>query len=114
MYAPTADLPQAAVNSLCPPAGCIGASDADIAARLGNLLVWVLLLSVTIRIAGRRAALFRARLPVARPYYSCSASANADALTNGLCWWLVAALLSGQYRRVRGDCRIRQWFPRTN
>jgi len=98
MYAPMAYLPQAA-GIAC--ARLLGASALQMlyAARLGNLLVWVLLLSVTIRIAGRRGVFFA--LPALLPaVLFMSASANADVLTNGLCWWLVAALLSGQYRRV--------------
>ena len=93
MYAPLAYLPQAS-GILC--ARIMGAMPSGMlyAARLGNLCVWLLFISAAIRLAGAwsNTVIFGALLPAG---LFISASASADVLTNGLCWWLAAALLSG-------------------
>ena len=92
IYSPTAYLPQATAIALLRP---LGATPLQLlyAARLANLLVWVLLVSAALRIlpfmqdAVATLALFPASLVIA-------ASAGADVFTNGLCWWLIATFLA--------------------
>lgn len=94
MYAPVAYLPQAS-GITC--ARMVGATPSGMlyAARLGNLCVWLLLISAAIRVAGvwSNMVVFGALLPAG---LVISASASADVMTNGICWWLAARLLSGR------------------
>ncbi len=88
VYAPTAYLPQAAAIALLRPLGTTPLQMLY-AARLANLLAWALLVFSAIRLfpflknTMATLALLPASLVIA-------ASANADVITNGLCWWLVA------------------------
>ena len=92
VYAPTAYLPQAGAIALLRP---LGATPLQLlyAARLANLLVWILLIGVAIRLLPflKNAVTALALLPAS---LVMAASANADVVTNGLCWWLVASFLS--------------------
>lgn len=92
IYAPTAYIPQAAAIALLRP---LGATPLQLlyAARMANLLVWMLLVSATLRLMPfmRDALAAIALLPAT---LCIAASANADVLTNGLCWFLIAALLA--------------------
>jgi uncharacterized membrane protein len=94
MYAPVAYLPQASGIAI---ARMMGATPSGMlyAARLGNLFVWLLFISAAIRVAGAwsNMVVFGALLPAG---LVISASASADVLTNGICWWLAARLLSGR------------------
>lgn len=93
IYAPTAYLPQATAIALC---RSLGATPLQMlyAARLANLLVWVLLVFSAIRLMPflKKTWAALAMLPAS---VVIAASANADVLTNGLCWWLVAAFCAG-------------------
>lgn len=92
IYAPTAYIPQAAAIAMLRP---LGATPLQLlyAARLANLLVWALLVAATLRLMPFMRSILGAMALL--PATLCiAASANADVLTNGLCWWLVAALLS--------------------
>ncbi len=88
VYAPTAYLPQAAAIALLRPLGA-GPLVLLYAARLANLLVWVLLIGAALHTlpALHRPVAALALLPAS---LVVAASANADVLTNGLCWWLFA------------------------
>jgi uncharacterized membrane protein len=92
IYAPTAYLPQATAIALLRP---FGATPLQMlyAARLANLLVWALLVLAAIRLMPflKRILVALALLPAS---LVVAASANADVITNGLCWWLAAAALS--------------------
>ncbi len=92
IYAPTAYLPQAAAIAILRP---LGATPLQMlyAARLANLFVWVLLVLAAIRLMPflKRTLTVFALLPAS---LAVAASANADVVTNGLCWWIVAALLA--------------------
>ena len=91
IYAPTAYLPQAAAIGVL---RLFHATPLQMlyAARWSNLLIWVLLVFAAIRSAPflqyptAALALLPASLVIA-------ASANADVVTNGLCWWLTASFL---------------------
>ncbi|MCB9305738.1 MAG: DUF2142 domain-containing protein [Lewinellaceae bacterium] len=93
IYAPTAYLPQAAGIGLCRLAGA-GPLAMLYGARFANLVVWILLvwrallLMPFLRPLLAALALLPASLVIA-------ASANADVITNGLCWWLIASFLAG-------------------
>jgi len=92
IYAPTAYLPQAAAIAVFRP---LGATPLQLlyAARIANLLVWMLLVSAALRLMPfmRSTLAAIALLPAT---LCIAASANADVLTNGLCWFLIAALLA--------------------
>ena len=92
VYAPTAYLPQAGAIVLLRP---LGASPLQMlyGARMANLLVWLLLVYSTLRLMPflRDSLTLLALLPAS---LVIAASANADVVTNGLCWWLVAAFLN--------------------
>jgi uncharacterized membrane protein len=93
IYAPTAYLPQATAIALLRP---LGATPLQMlyAARLANLFVWAffvlaaLWLMPFLKNTLAALALLPASLVIA-------ASANADVITNGLCWWLVASFCAG-------------------
>ena len=92
IYAPTAYIPQAAAIAILRP---FGATPLQLlyAARMANLLAWLALVAAALRLLPflqttlSAIALLPATLCIA-------ASANADVWNNGLCWWLIAALLS--------------------
>lgn len=90
IYAPTAYLPQATAIALIRP---FGATPLQMlyAARISNLLVWLMLVTAALRLMPflKQTIAALALLPAS---LVIAASANADVVTNGLCWWLVAAL----------------------
>ena len=88
VYAPTGYLPQAVAIALLRPLGT-GPLVLLYAARLANLLIWILLIAATLRTlpALHRPIAALAMLPAS---LAVAASANADVLTNGLCFWLIA------------------------
>jgi uncharacterized membrane protein len=92
IYAPTAYIPQAAAIAIFRP---LGATPLQLlyAARIANLLVWMLLVSAALRLMPfmRSTLAAIALLPAT---LCIAATANADVLTNGLCWFLIAALLA--------------------
>ena len=97
VYAPTAYPAQAiAIGAL---RGCGGTPLQMLyAARLANLLLWILLVFAAIRMmpfAQHLLAAF-ALLPAS---LAMAASANADVMTNGLCWWLTASFLRFAFAR---------------
>jgi hypothetical protein len=93
VYAPTAYVPQALAIAVLRP---LGASPLMLlyGCRLLNLWIWCLLVFLAIRWMPGQArsiamlAMFPASLVMA-------ASCNADVITNGLCWWMVAAACRG-------------------
>ncbi|MBL7826214.1 MAG: DUF2142 domain-containing protein [Saprospiraceae bacterium] len=91
IYIPAAYTPQAAAIAAV---RLLGASPLQClyAARLANLLVWLMLVFASVRLLplGSRSVLFFALLPAS---LVIAASASADVLTNGLCWWFLAASL---------------------
>ncbi len=100
IYAPTAYLPQAIATGalrIC------GGTPMQMlyAARMANLLLWVLLVSAAIRMMpfAQRLLAAVALLPAS---LAMAASANADVITNGLCWWLTASFL---HLRFTGPAR---------
>ena len=98
IYAPTAYLPQATALALLRP---LGASPLLLlyGARLANLLVWVLLVWSAIRLMPflKNTLAVLALLPAS---LAVAASANADVVTNGLCWWLVASFSALAHSRA--------------
>ncbi len=92
IYAPSAYLPQAAAIAVLRP---LGATPLGMlyGVRLANLIVWVLLISAVLRLIPcmRSTLAAIALLPAS---LCIAASANADVLTNGLCWYLIAAFLA--------------------
>jgi len=98
IYAPTAFLPQAAAILLLRP---LGASPLLLlyGARLANLLVWVLLVWSAIRLMPflKNTLTVLALLPAS---LALAASANADVVTNGLSWWLVASFSALAHARA--------------
>jgi uncharacterized membrane protein len=92
VYAPTAYFPQAAAIAILRP---LGATPLQLlyASRLANLFVWMALVTAALRLMPfmRSTLAAMAMLPAS---LCIAASANADVLTNGLCWWLLAAFLS--------------------
>jgi len=92
IYAPTAYVPQAAAIAILRP---MGATPLQLlyGVRLANLFVWLALILAAIqRMPFMRSILTALAL---LPATLCiAASANADVLTNGLCWWLVAVLVT--------------------
>lgn len=108
IYAPTAYLPQAAAIVLlraanAPPLWML------YGARLANLLVWCLLLAAALRSMPFQVSLMAlmAALPAG---LVIAASANADVVTNGLAFWLVAVLLKGEERKA-GPFFNRNFWP---
>ncbi|GAB4497340.1 MAG: DUF2142 domain-containing protein [Saprospiraceae bacterium] len=93
IYAPTAYFPQAAAIALLRP---MGATPLQMlyATRLANLFVWLLLVQAAIRLIPflKNTLAMLALLPAS---LVVAASANADVITNGLSWWLVAAFCAG-------------------
>jgi uncharacterized membrane protein len=92
IYAPTAYIPQAAAIAVFRP---LGATPLQLlyAARIANLLVWMLLVSAALRLLPfLRTAL--AAIAILPATLCIAATANADVLTNGLSWFLTAALLA--------------------
>ncbi|MBX2890564.1 MAG: DUF2142 domain-containing protein [Saprospiraceae bacterium] len=93
IYAPTAYLPQSTAIALSRMAG---ASPLQMlyAARLSNLLLWILLVWTAIRAMPflKSTMLVLALLPAS---IVVAASANADVTTNGMSWCLVAWLVRG-------------------
>lgn len=91
IYAPGAYLPQAAAIAVLRPLRA-GPLLMLYAARTANLLTWILLVSAALRLMPflRTTIAAIALLPAT---LCIAASANADVVTNGLCWWLTAALL---------------------
>lgn len=92
IYAPTAYFPQAAAIAILRP---LGATPLQIffGVRISNLLIWFVLVSSALRLFPFFKNTFLAILLL--PASLCiAASANADVSTNGLCWWLVAALVA--------------------
>ena len=89
VYAPLGYLPQAGAIALLRPLGA-GPLAMLYAARLSNLLIWILLVWAalsTLPVLHRPVAGL-AMLPAS---LVIAASANADVLTNGMCYWLFAA-----------------------
>ncbi len=88
VYAPMAYLPQAVAIALLRPLG-VGPLGLLYATRLANLLIWILLIAAALRAlpALHRPVAALALLPAS---LVMAASANADVLTNGLCFWLFA------------------------
>ncbi|HRI59383.1 MAG TPA: DUF2142 domain-containing protein [Saprospiraceae bacterium] len=99
IYAPTAYIPQAAAIALLRP---LGASPLLLlyACRLANLFVWLLLVWAAIRLIPflKNTLTALAMLPAS---LVIAASANADVLTNGLCWWLVAGFCAGNLTGIK-------------
>jgi uncharacterized membrane protein len=92
VYAPTAYLPQAVVLAVLRPLD-VSPLYLLYAARLANLLVWLCLVGAAMRCFPALQHVFGALALL--PATGCiAASANADVLTNGLCWWLVACMLA--------------------
>ncbi|MBK7938132.1 MAG: DUF2142 domain-containing protein [Lewinellaceae bacterium] len=91
IYNPAAYLPQAAGISLLRISGSTPLRMLY-AARLSNLLVWILLVAAAIRLAPYLQHLF-AVLALLPASLVIAASANADVITNGLCWCLIASFL---------------------
>ena len=93
IYAPTAYIPQAVAIRLLRP---LGASSLQLlyACRFANLFVWLLLVAAAIRLMPflKNTLVALALLPAS---LVMAASANADVITNGLCWWLVAGFCAG-------------------
>lgn len=91
VYAPAAYLPQAAAAGVLRVCGGTPLQMLY-AARLSNLLLWTLLVFAAIRIMpfAQRLLAAIALLPAS---LAMAASANADVVTNGLCWWLTASFL---------------------
>lgn len=88
IYAPTAYLPQALGIWLARQTGA-GPLRLLYAARLGNLIVWLILLGLSLRMLPGKS--FAWMMAASFPAVSAlAASANADMLTNGLCFWLLA------------------------
>lgn len=94
IYAPTAYLPQAVTIALLRPAGATPLQMLY-ACRLANLLIWAIFVRLAIGLIPflpntlAALGLLPASLVIA-------ASANADVVTNGLCWWLVAGFCAGK------------------
>lgn len=109
IYAPTAYLPQAFATGIL---RICGGTPLQMlyAARLSNLLVWVLLVFAAIRMMpfGEQLIAAIALLPAS---LVMAASANADVVTNGLCWWLTASFL--RYGFTKSNLRLpvftKQW-----
>ena len=92
IYAPTAYLPQATALAVLRP---LGATPLQLlyATRLANVFVWILLIMAALH----RAKFLRSTLVVMAllPASVClAASANADVVTNGLCWWIIVSLIA--------------------
>jgi len=101
IYAPTAYFPQATAIALVRP---LGATPLQMlyAVRFANLFIWLLLVQAAIRLMPflKNALAALALLPAS---LVIAASANADVITNGLSWWLMAAFcarMSGQFKTV--------------
>ena len=97
VYVPIAYLPQALAITLLRPLGC-GPLALLYSSRLANLIIWVLLMGATMRTLPslHRPVAALAMLPAS---LVMAASANADVLTNGLCWWLFAAFCQPAVRK---------------
>lgn len=92
IYAPMGYLPQAAAIAILRP---LGATPLLIlyGTRLANLFVWILLVNSALRlIPWQRSTM--AAIALLPASICIAASANADVLTNGLCWYLIAAFLA--------------------
>ena len=92
IYAPTAYIPQATAIAVLRP---LGATPLQLlyATRLANVFVWILLIMAALH----RATFLRSTLVVMAllPASVClAASANADVVTNGLCWWIIVSLIA--------------------
>ncbi len=97
VYAPLGYLPQAGAIAFLRPLGA-GPLAMLYAARLSNLLIWILLVWAalsTLPVLHRPVAGL-AMLPAS---LVIAASANADVVTNGLCCWLFAAFCQPGIRR---------------
>ena len=93
IYAPGAYLPQAAAIVLLRPLGA-GPLFLLYACRLANLFVWLALVGLAIRAIPflKNVLAVLALLPAS---IVIAASANADVVTNGLCWWILACACAG-------------------
>ncbi len=92
IYAPTAYIPQAAAIAVFRP---LGATPLQLlyVARIANLLVWMLLVAAALRLMPFMRSILAAMALL--PATLCiAATANAEVLTNGLCWFLIAAFLA--------------------
>ncbi len=92
VYAPTGYLPQAAAIAIMRWTGA-GPLAMLYAARLANLLIWWLLVAAAVRLIPAFRKLFIALLLLPAGLV-IAASANADVLTNGLCFWLIAVFMA--------------------
>lgn len=93
IYAPGGYLPQAVAIALLRPLGA-GPLLLLYACRLANLCVWIMLVGLAIRTMPflKNVLAVLALLPAS---IVMAASANADVVTNGLCWWFVACACAG-------------------
>lgn len=94
IYAPTAYLPQAATIALLRPAGATPLQMLY-ACRLANLFIWAMLVRAAIGLIPFLHNILTA-LSLLPSSLVIAASANADVVTNGLCWWLVAGFCAGK------------------